>query len=192
LPLQPFKWPAKGPLPPSFRGAHPQLPLLEPSNTTGLTHAYVASRRLFLSHQSRTGDSTEGLKLQEVPSSSWTTRKPARFFNKPGSFLNNPRSSWLEVLRSTCIRPCPFVSAVGPTAALPSPSGTSSPDVRHHLVPAPGRLPRGLMRVSGLLTRCGQLSLAAPNVEKRVTQQAKQFVTEPQLCDEPLHAFRPP
>lgn len=43
------------------------------------------------------------------------------------------------------------------------------------------------MRTDEDLTRCGQVSLVTPKVEKRVTRQAKQLVTKPQVCDAALH-----
>lgn len=46
------------------------------------------------------------------------------------------------------------------------------------------------MRISGLLTCCGQLSLVAPKVEKHITLQTKQLVTKPQFCYTPLQVPR--
>lgn len=43
------------------------------------------------------------------------------------------------------------------------------------------------MRISGLLTCCGQLSLVAPKVEKLIALQTKQLVTQPEFCDTPSH-----
>lgn len=126
---------SQGPAPTQLsRCAPPAVPPALPGTQHhhGTDTRLPASQRLFSSRQSKSGDSKEGLKLQEVPPSSWTTLKPAWSFNKLGSFLNNSHSSQLEVLRRTCIQSCPSVSAAGPTVALPSPPASSKPDVRHH------------------------------------------------------------
>lgn len=127
-----FSGPPSGITPTQFwRYTPPAVPPALPGTQHPLAHMYVPPSGPSRPTKAGSGDIKDGLKLQEFPSSTWATLRPAWYFNNLASFLNNPHSPQLKVLRNRYIQCCPSVSAGGPVA-LPSPSAPSNPDVRHH------------------------------------------------------------
>lgn len=73
-----------------FWGCTPQLSLLPFLAPSTPSHTRICLQWPFSSHHSRKGDTKDGLKLQELPSSSWTVLRPEWYFNNLVSFWKDP------------------------------------------------------------------------------------------------------